>query len=179
MNMPNNKRKKESQKKIEKIFIELIQNKEINEISVTEIVKLAKINRSTFYANYIDIYDLADKLKEKLCNDYVELYKEEHTNHKHSYNYLPMFQDIKNNQLFYKTLFKLNFDFRDYYKNNSEIEESIKYHGTAKNIEYHIEFFKAGMTAIIKKWLDNGCKESPEEMVQILKDEYRGKNLNI
>lgn len=175
MNKLNNKRKKESQKKIEKVFIELLQNKNINEIYVTDIVKLAKINRSTFYANYIDIYDLAEKLKEKLYNDYLELYKEENINKKHSYNFLPMFQDIKNNQLFYKTLFKLNFDFREYYKNNLEIEEAIKYYGTAKNMEYHVEFFKAGLTAIIKKWLYNDCKETPEEMMQILKDEYKNK----
>lgn len=179
MNTTNNKRKKESQQKIEKIFIELIQDKNINEIKVTDIVKLAKINRSTFYANYIDIYDLANKLKDRLYNDYLLFYKEENKNKKHSYNFLPMFKDIKNNQLFYKTLFKLNFDFRDYYKSDTEKDETIKYYGTTKNIDYHIEFFKAGLTAIIKKWLENGCMESPEEMVQILKDEYKAKNLDI
>lgn len=73
----NNKSKKESIEKIEKAFIELLQRKEISEINVTDLVKKAKINRSTFYVNYIDIYDLADKLKEKMFNDVLELYKEE------------------------------------------------------------------------------------------------------
>lgn len=89
-----------------------------------------------------------------------------------------MFQDIKSNQIFYKTLFKLNFDFSDYYDNHLEIEESIKYYGTTKNMDYHIEFFKAGITAIIKKWLNNGCKESPEEMNEIIVNEYKSKNIN-
>ena len=35
-----------------------------------------------------------------------------------------------------------------------------------------IEFFKSGFNAIIKKWLSNGCKETPEEMENILKSEY-------
>lgn len=48
MNKANNKRKKASQMKIEKIFVELIQEKELNQISVTDICKLAKINRTTF-----------------------------------------------------------------------------------------------------------------------------------
>ena len=39
-----------------------------------------------------------------------------------------------------------------------------------------MEFFKAGLTSIIKKWLDNGCKESPEEIEYILKSEYKNKN---
>ncbi len=45
-------------------------------------------------------------------------------------------------------------------------------------IDYHIEFFKAGLNAIVKKWLENGCKENPEEINQILKDEYKNKNIN-
>ena len=69
MNQVNNKRRRESQERIEKVFIQLIQNKEIYQVSVTEICKLAKINRTTFYANYIDVYDLADKVREKMIND--------------------------------------------------------------------------------------------------------------
>ncbi len=77
MNKPNNKRRKESQEKIEKVFLNLIQAKEINEISVTEICKLAKINRSTFYANYLDVYNLSDKIVEKIINNVYHLYDEE------------------------------------------------------------------------------------------------------
>lgn len=77
MNTPNNRRKKESQEKIEKTFVELIQAKEIHEISVTDICKKTNLNRSTFYANYLDIYDLADKIREKLELEVDNLYKEE------------------------------------------------------------------------------------------------------
>ena len=45
----------------------------------------------------------------------------------------------------------------------------------AQNIKYHIEFFRNGLNAIIKLWLANGCKESPEEMAEVLKTEYRGR----
>ena len=43
-------------------------------------------------------------------------------------------------------------------------------------IEYHMEFFKSGITSIIKMWLKNGCKETPEEMAEIIKSEYRGRD---
>ena len=56
MNTPNNKRKRESMDRIEKVFIELLQTKELNEISVSDICKRAGLNRNTFYANYPDIY---------------------------------------------------------------------------------------------------------------------------
>ena len=63
MNVSNNSRKKKSIEKIEKAFLQMIQTKDLNEIKVSDICKEAKINRTTFYANYLDIYDLADKLK--------------------------------------------------------------------------------------------------------------------
>ena len=177
MNKSNNKRKKESIEKIEKAFIELLQRKEISEINVTDLVKKAKINRSTFYVNYIDIYDLADKLKEKMFNDVLELYKEESIKKEHSYDYLKLFKHIKENQIYYKTLFKLNFDFMAYYDYHSEEKQALKYYGTSTNMDYHIEFFKAGISAIIKKWLLNDCKETPEVINEIIKSEYKGKSL--
>ena len=177
MNTINNARKKESKRKIERAFMQLIQTKEINEITVTDLVKNAKINRSTFYVNYLDIYDLAKQLKDKMFQDILELYQEEAIKQKHSYDYLKLFKHIKDNQIYYKTMFKLNFNFMNYYDNHLEYDDAIKYYGTTKNIDYHIEFFKAGISAIIKKWLLNGCIESPEEMIEIINSEYKGKSL--
>lgn len=48
MNTPNNKRKKESIERIEKVFISLLQTNELNEISVSDICKLAGLNRTIF-----------------------------------------------------------------------------------------------------------------------------------
>ena len=176
MNKPNNKRKKESQEKIERAFIELIQTKNVEEVTVTDICNLTHLNRSTFYANYLDVYDLIDKIKIKMINDFFEIYKDEASNQYHSYDFLKLFYHIKENQLFYKTYFKLNFDLTDSVKyiDSKEVE---RFHADSQNIDYHIEFFKAGLNAIIKKWLNSGCKESPEEIVNILKAEYTKKEL--
>ena len=77
MNTPNNKRRKKVRTKIIKAFVNIIQEKELNEISVSEICKLAHLNRSTFYANYIDIYDLAEKVAYEIESEVVELYSED------------------------------------------------------------------------------------------------------
>lgn len=178
MNTPNNKRRKESQEKIEKTFVQLIQTKDINEISVTDICKLTNLNRSTFYANYIDIYDLADKIKEKLEREVDNLYKEERENKYNTNDFLKLFKNIKENQIFYKTYFKLNMD------ENTKISQYeydihlAKLFYNDAHIEYHIEFFKAGFNAIVKKWLFNGCIETPEEMNDIIINEYKNKNTN-
>ena len=176
MNTPNNKRKKESQERIEKVFIELLQTKEVNEISITDICSLAHLNRSTFYANYIDIYDLVEKLKEKMMQEIFNVYREECESRQHSYNFLKLFNHIKENQIFYKTYFKLNLDLSDDFYRFSDVHiETIKYYGSSEFMKYHIEFFKAGLNAVIKKWLNNGCKETPEEIADIIKSEYEVK----
>lgn len=170
-------KEKTSQFKIEKAFIELIQSKDISKISVTELVKKAGVNRSTFYVNYMDIYDLADKIRENMYSDLLKLYSEERIEHKHSYDYLKLFKHIKENQLYYNTMFKLNFNFTDYCTNFFSKDDAIKYLGTDKNLEYHIEFFKSGISAVIKMWLNNNCKETPDELIDIIKLEYKGKIL--
>ena len=68
MNTKNNKRRRESVAKIEHVFVSLLQTKELSQITVSDICKKAGLNRTTFYANYLDIYDLADKIKEHLEN---------------------------------------------------------------------------------------------------------------
>lgn len=169
MNTVNNKRRRESVKKIERIFIELLQEQELDKISVSDICKRAGLNRSTFYANFTDIYDLAEKVSRHLQEEVLRLYDFERQEKIRSHNYLKLFQHISQNQLFYKTYFKLG------YVNDSVIgidTETAQRYFDIKYIDYHIEFFKAGLNAMIKKWLNGGCKETPEEMEQILKSEY-------
>jgi len=172
MNTPNNKRKKESQEKIEKTFLQLIQTKEIENITVSDICKIVKLNRSTFYANYIDIFDLVEKVKFRMETEFANIFVDDYKVGPNPNSYLKMFMHIKENQIFYKTYFKLNPDVisSSPYKFHEEL--ALKYYDN-KHIDYHIEFFKAGLNSIIKKWLNNNCKESPEEMVEILISEYK------
>lgn len=164
--------KKESQKRIEKVFIELIQTKEIEQISVSKICELANVNRTTFYANYTDIYDLVDKVRENMILEFADMFKENYSHTKE--NYLKMFEHIKDNQIFYKTYFKLGFDIN--YDINYFDKKLANETFNNKYIDYHLEFFKAGITAIIKKWLNNNCKEKPIEMLEIIESEYTNRN---
>lgn len=172
MNVKNNRRRRESQEKIERVFIELLQTRGINDITVSDIIKITGLNRSTFYANYIDIFDLADKTREKLEVEFSDLFA--------NYDYfnertgaLKMFRHIKENQIFYKTYFKLCYDDK-HLISIYDVKRAEKEH-IDRNIKYHIEFFRNGLNAIIKLWLAGGCQESPEEMADVLKTEYSGR----
>ena len=172
VNVKNNKRRRESQEKIERAFIELLQTREIKDITVSDLIKMTELNRSTFYANYMDIFDLADQTREKLEHEFGDLFAD--------YDYfnertgaLKMFTHIKENQIFYKTYFKLCYD-EKFLISKYDAKRAEKEH-ISNNLKYHIEFFRNGLNAIIKLWLAGGCQESPEEMAEVLTQEYRGR----
>ena len=50
---------------IRETFINLLEKKNINKITVSEICKEADINRATFYRYYLDVYDLYDKVRDE------------------------------------------------------------------------------------------------------------------
>lgn len=173
MNTPNNKRKRESVARMEKVFLELLQTHELSEIRVSEICKRAGLNRTTFYANYPDVYGLADSIRDKLEADLAELYRDEIETGHNSNDYLKLLRHIRENQIFYRTYFKLGYD--DKYTIVAYDTELARQHFQNRFIEYHMAFFKSGFTKIIQMWLQNGCRETPEEMFEIVKSEYRGR----
>lgn len=173
MNTKDNKRRRESKERIEKVFVELLQGKELDQISVTDICKRANLNRTTFYASYMDIYDLADSVRTALEEQTTAYSGAGGFGTSVQLNYLQLFQLIYENQLLYKTYFKLGFDNQyniiGYDTKLAEKEFDNRF------IAYHCEFFRNGLTAIIKTWLNGGCKETPEEMNEVITSEYRGR----
>ena len=173
MNTKNNKRRQRSVELIKKTFMEFLQTKELNEITVSDICKKCNLNRSTFYANFVDIYDLADKVREYLEKEVYRLYEAERSKQFNSNDYLKLFRHIQANQIFYRTYFKLGYD--NQFKVKYYDVHQAQHHFDNKYIDYHIEFFKSGFNAIVKMWLAGGCRETPEEMDQIIRSEYRGR----
>lgn len=177
MNTKNNRRRKASREAIETVFLELLQTRELGQVTVSDICKQAHLNRSTFYANYTDIYELADSVRERLEGNMGELYADEIKNGYNSNDYLRLFRHIRENPLLYRTYFKLGYDSK--YRISSYDAELAKRHFGERLIEYHMEFFRSGFTAIVKMWLQNGCLETPEEMNEIILSEYRGREANV
>ena len=101
MNIKNNKRRKTSVEKIEKAYIELLQEKERKNISISLICENAGVNRSTFYANFIDLYDLETSIKEKLLAKFCEVYNDKIKMRGEFSDFLNLFYHIKGNSSFF------------------------------------------------------------------------------
>lgn len=59
-------RKKKTLRAIKAAFYALRENKNVEQISVTELTRKAEISKATFYLHYHDIFDLSEKLKQEV-----------------------------------------------------------------------------------------------------------------
>jgi AcrR family transcriptional regulator len=65
----DNRSVRETKQRIKQAFLELVEVKTFSKISVKEITERAHINRTTFYLHYQDVYDLLDKIEDRIARD--------------------------------------------------------------------------------------------------------------
>ncbi len=146
MNVKNNRRHRETIEKIEKAFVSLLKDNDLNKISITELCDTAEVDRSTFYANYEDVSALANEVSAKIEK---QLKEQPHTDGEFAW----IFEYIKVNQDMFKVYFKL---------------------GLSKaTVDYKMIFFRNGAYSVAEMWFDGGCVEYIEQMGQILEREYK------
>ena len=64
------KRIRRTKKLLRQALTRLMQQKDFQSITVTDVVREADINRGTFYAHYRDVYDLRDKIEAEMIADF-------------------------------------------------------------------------------------------------------------
>lgn len=163
-----------SRKLIIQAFIELMQEKELEKITVTDIVKRADINRGTFYAHYQDTNAVIEQIGNDIISKLIEFLDEfQYKNFFH--NPLPLLLKISSyleeDLEFYRILInssgaenfltKLKEIFVLYMENNSNVPEDIK-----KSSEYHIRtnFFAGGIINLYQLWFRGELEQSLEEI---------------
>lgn len=57
---------------IETSFLSMRKKHDLNTIKISALCEKAKINKSTFYRYYLGIFDLSDKLENKLLSDIID-----------------------------------------------------------------------------------------------------------
>lgn len=174
MNTVNNVRRRRSREKLTEALIRTLQTKELSEIRVQELCRMAGVNRSTFYACFQDIYGLAEEAQKKLKQEVASFYYRENEDDDREAVFLQLFRHVAENQLLYKTYFKLGLPV-SFDPSEADLRMAEKYYEW-KDIDYHVAFFRAGLNAVIEKWLAEGCCRPPEEINEIISMEYRAKN---
>lgn len=167
---------------IKTAFFELINEVGFSKISVTKIIKLAEINRSTFYAHYIDKFDLLEKAEEELLSELKQiadnaplekLFSLEQNAYTHAIN--SYFIIIVNYVYENGKMFALLLSDKGDPAFINKLSEMIKLIWIEKNLldklsippNYALAAIIGIMTNLITEWVKSGFKESPEDFRNI------------
>lgn len=175
MNKNDNRRVVMTKRIIKDVFIEMLEKKSIQKIYVRELCVKADINRSTFYKYYESQYDLLAEIENDLLIEIEEKCKDT-DNTKGLNNIL---QYISRNKKTYKVIFNANIDpmFPKKLLNLPIITEIMNNKLVNKNEnKYKKIYILEGGYHVILKWLNNDCRESPEEITRLVM-KYINQNL--
>lgn len=156
---------------LRKILIELLQKKSFNEITIVEICKLANINRSTFYAHYMNIdalfLEYFTNLIEELRGDYQLVL--DNLDNPVNQSMTPLFQHILKYQEFYDVLLSENapvkylIQFNHYLVDfpHDVIVRNVK---EDTDLDLFISFCSTATMGMIYHWKKTGYEKTAEEM---------------
>lgn len=177
-----------SRKLIRQAFMELLKEKSFEKITVTDIVKLADINRSTFYAHYPDVMGVIDEIEEEILEytdnifsnmDFSALFE----------NPLPLLQEIvkiveENDELYRllyttsmaaKQLEKIKGVLLDKIMKTMIVPEKCK---DSFEFEILLRFFMGGVIDLYTQWLngqlDCSLEKLNEHIAQLIKQVNSG-----
>lgn len=185
MNTPNNQRSQQTEKELEEALILLLKKKKFEDISIQDLCKKAGVNRTTFYAHFDNLPEMISAIQQNRFKDTVDFYinpktgrfhepdKEAHDKCVETLKKVAANRDIS--LAFFTTpcLYELYADHVQNYWNNisEDIRKKWKYKSDT-NALYHLIAMHACFNAIVQHWLETGCKESAEEIVEIIGDEF-------
>ena len=164
-------------------LLELLEKKDIEFITVTEIARKAGVNRSTFYLHYDNIYELLEETLENLNKEFVTSFSDKNSieikSEKSAFlitdEYLrPYLSFCKKN----KRVLKLVHRKPHLFQNETvyrKMYDTIFYPAISQFVQeetqkvYNLEFFTQGVSGIIRKWIELDCVTDIEDLVGIIK----------
>ena len=168
-----------TKRSIKKAFFTLLAEKDVNDISVTDISRLAEINRKTFYNYYTGVYQLVDELENDIISKLEATLKE-----------IDMIECIKEpmklfslldttigvNDPFLKNMLESEKVSGFFNKFEDEIiglirdEVSRQLHTDPTATEYVIHFILSGEISVYKAWLKSDKSIPAEDVSRLIND---------
>lgn len=147
-------------------LIDLLKEKNLHRITVTELCRQAELSRATFYAYYVDIFDLFEKIENDVYQKLATFLSENDSNESRLENIVSyvgehdqlfsilLSVDISND--FTRSIIKLSRAF-----SNPNVTRTNIY-------DYLEDYAVSGSTSVLLHWLQNEKRESPQAISQLL-----------
>lgn len=171
------RRVRRTKKLLTQALTQLLQQKQVNEITVKELTDLADMNRGTFYLYYKDIYDMLEKIEDELfenLNGIIALRENAEMSAQAKPILRDLFSFIEDNQEMCRVLLSPNGDMNFLHRLNEVMREkclhlykAVEPKGSEDEFDYHYSFIIFGCAGIIRAWVNRGCPEKAEEMADL------------
>lgn len=167
------RRIRRTKKVLAEALIEILKNKNIENVTVSELAKKADITRTTFYQYYREPVEMLEKLQDEIAIDLNKIVEQTEGGDARGFfsllfNYFhqdKMKADILSftirNQKGYE---KIGYEIHNKYMlrwKDKIVAENLKQY------EYYRYYIVFGCIAVVENWVENGMSETPEEMTEI------------
>lgn len=159
-------------------LIQLLQTKNIKDITVRELTDLLDINRSTFYLHCRDIHDLLDQIVAELSeelNNILDEYRPTASGQSLQPMFTRLFRFVEENRDICRVLLSPQGDMAFLQNLKDTLRERARQHMGALypsskmlDFELYISFTISGVLGVVQNWLSNSLTASPEEMAQLV-----------
>ena len=170
------RRVRRTKKLLTQALTQLLQEKQINEITVKELTDLADMNRGTFYLYYKDIFDMLEKIEDGLfeaLDEIVSLHEHDDVSHQTTPILLDLFHFIEENQEMCRVLLSPHGDMNILHRLNQVVREKClqmwpnEEDKKDATFEYHYSFVVYGCVGVFRAWLNGNCQEPAEKMAEM------------
>ena len=152
-------------------YLQLLEEKQSDNISITEITDRAGVSRVSYYRNY----DSKTEIINDYLKDYLKFYYEKNNIEPNSCDFnqhLYHILDIcKENKRLFKILFKLGIHLKNSnvitLQTFNYVEKRFKNQLNATT-KYDLCFYSGAIIFVLYEWLANDCKETIEEIHNII-----------
>ncbi len=171
------RRVRRTRKLLTQALTQLLQQKQVNEITVRELTDLADMNRGTFYLYYRDIFDMLEKTEDDLFNALniiLDRHEKEAAGLQTRPLLLDLFSFIEENQEMVRVLLSPHGDMNFLHRLFEVIREKClqafpsypAVQGEA-NFDYRYSFLVFGTAGLIRAWVGRGCAEPAARMADL------------
>lgn len=176
-NQKEDRRVRRTKKLLMQGLTQLMQQKQLRDITVRELADMVDVNRGTFYIHYKDIFDMLEKIEAELFAkfDSIMVSHKDETVINHIKPFLSdLCQFIDENQGMCRVLLGQNGDMAFLHRLNAVMREKIhddwkklEPKGDDTEFEYRYSFVLFGCIGILRTWLESGCKEETSRLVEL------------
>lgn len=175
-----NRKRQYSRMVIEEAFLNELRQKPLEKIRIVDICKQANVNRSTFYSNYLDVYDLMEQVSERFferlfCKCVAELGEPNPNGKENSIRFIKRALNVTLEQRELCQLLIGTTHGTDFIQKllNSLLEWStaryVAYSGIESDRFVMENTMMLGGTLVLwQRWIEGGFRESPEALAKVM-----------